>query len=106
MNWLAPRSWPDAIERLHFDFVFCPLFQVLNGKLPLLPVWDDVGQDPSLGALTRVLHPVAHQLWIAIVFPLWQRLEYRHTSTFGIFRNISILEDLSPHNHVISLLGI
>lgn len=71
---LAPGAHPDAVQRLDPDFVFRPLLQVLDGKLSLLPVGDDVDQRPARRAHAGVLHPVAHLLGIPVVFPLGQRL--------------------------------
>lgn len=45
---LAPGTHPDAVDGLHPDLVLHPLFQVLDGKLSLQTVSNDVGQRPGL----------------------------------------------------------
>lgn len=74
MDRLAPGSRADAVDGLNSDLVLRPLLEVLNGELPLQSVHDDVGQNPSFRPGFRVLDPVAHQLWVPIVLPLWKRL--------------------------------
>lgn len=71
---LAPGPGADAVDGLNSDLVLGPLLQVLDGELPLQPVHDDVRQDPPFGPGFGVLHPVADEIWIPVVLPLWKRL--------------------------------
>lgn len=92
MNWLTPGSRANAIERLYFDLVLSPLFQILDGKLSLQSIRNDVGQDATLWSMSRILYPVSNQLWIAIVFPLWQRLKHKHSSIWITIRSFWTFE--------------
>lgn len=47
-DWLAPGSHPDAVDSLDPDLVLRPLLQVLNGKLSLQAVSNNMGQCPAL----------------------------------------------------------
>lgn len=70
-DWLAPGPGSDTVESLNPDLVLCPLLQVLDSELPLQPVSYHMGQRLALGACTGVLEPVAQQIWVPIVLPLW-----------------------------------
>ena len=45
---LAPGTRPNSIDSLDPDLVLRPLLQVLDGKLSLQAVADDVDQSPAL----------------------------------------------------------
>lgn len=74
MDRLAPGPRANTVNGLNSDLILGPLLQVLDSELPLLPVHDDMGENSPFGPGFRVLHPVANEIGIPIVLPLWKRL--------------------------------
>lgn len=74
MDRLAPGSRANSIDSLDTDLVLCPLFQVLDGELPLQPVHDYMEENSSFGSRLAVLDAIADVIWVAVVLPLWKWL--------------------------------
>lgn len=71
---LAPGPRADTVNGLNPDLILSPLLQVLDSELPLQSVHDHMGENSSRRTGFRVLHPVADEIGIPIVLPLWKRL--------------------------------
>lgn len=98
---LAPGSHSNAVYSLDPDLIFCPLLQVLNSKLSLQTVGNNMGEWMALWACTGVLNPVAHLLCIPIIFPFRQRLRGRRWCSH--WEILDWLTGLFPSTHQVFL---
>lgn len=74
VDWQAPGPGANTVDGLNSDLILHPLLQVLDSELPLQPVHDDMGENSPFRPGFGVLHPVANEIWIPIILPLWKRL--------------------------------